>query len=276
MVVDKNSIKEFKRNSITVNDIDNIKIPKGIEFDISHITKIDNDYYYFKNASVIGSFFSRNNIFNIINELLGTYYSKLLDLDTVEYDIGMSDDFLFSISKLFYKDNVEYQYINKKYKTTSIMCYDPLNMFQYLSLLDQIEDRELLNNYLKLIAVDLKMGQLDRHNYNIILCNENNKTSLAPIYDYSSSFSLSSYSWNTKIYDNPLLVVGKSSFALTMLSKNFPQINEYLDVLYSSSIIDVLNFIQDEKNIRLNKSEIKHYIMTETNNNKILCKVLRK
>lgn len=63
------------------------------------------------------------------------------------------------------------------------------DMYCFRSKLSQF-DEILTDELLKLIVLDLKMGQMDRHGHNLML-KKNIKTGvidLAPIYDYSRSY----------------------------------------------------------------------------------------
>ena len=111
-----NNILRFKKNNTI--DYSNLFIPKNMFVCRDNIVKIDNNYYYIKNKRMINCIFKDYN--SIINEIIGSYFCKILELDSLDYDIGICRNNVYSISKYFYNNNYTYDYINKYFINISV------------------------------------------------------------------------------------------------------------------------------------------------------------
>ncbi|MBR1413390.1 MAG: hypothetical protein IJ574_01815 [Bacilli bacterium] len=246
----------FKPKKLTDEEIIESNIPNNLKTVIDKTIMINNEYYYSKTI----------NEESLINELIGTYLAKLINLDAVDYKIGNYNDNLYALSKLFYNQQFDYTYVHNYYNkyasannTSLLKCM--FSPFIYIedSMVELVENKEMINNILKLILLDIKMGQVDRHIFNLLIKinKETKQVDLAPIYDFSYSYV---DNLNTYIYENPFIELKENIFSLKAFSLKYPQIKEYLDILLHTNIQDVLNDIEDKNNIKIDNKYIDKYI----------------
>lgn len=98
MILNKNSdIINFDLKNIPIKEMESINIPYYLKPRmIMGVVKIDGEYYYAKSI----------NDKKMLNELIGTYLSKYIGLDTVDYKIGIYNGSMYALSKLFYEEGV--------------------------------------------------------------------------------------------------------------------------------------------------------------------------
>ena len=79
MIINKSSnIIEFDTGNVTKEEINNLSIPPYLKNNVIHgVVKIDGEFYYAKYIDE----------FKMINELIGTFLSTYIGLDTVDYKI---------------------------------------------------------------------------------------------------------------------------------------------------------------------------------------------
>lgn len=259
----------FERNQ-QVNNFDEIHsfTNKFISSILLPITVYENEYYCYK---VVNS--------NLMTkELIGSYLAKKISLSTVDYKIGYANENFYVLSKLFYQSGFFYTDFLNYFRITSFFN---VNLFQFLfsfiylnesGVLKKIKNKELVIDLLKLTALDLKMGQVDRHNRNLLLKIDSNKeASLAPVFDYGLSY----LSRNLEIYENPAVTIGKGKFSLLSFAHDFPEFREYVYFLYNTSIEDTLKDIECEQDIKFEKDEFDFYIKKDNEYNKILKKIIK-
>jgi len=255
MIINNNSkILHFEPQKINSKEI---YIPSNHLSMLPAITKIDDKYYYIKSVKPKG----------LINELIGSNLSKKIELNSVDYKIGICDNSLYALSEVFFEPNYSYSYCYDKYNTTAIEMYLKKRVIyeryylSYLKMLKNINNKEMLLQILKLILIDLKMGQTDRNDHNIMLKtdNETNETTLASIYDFEESYE-ERPSLNEKYYyDNSFIILRKNFLSLFMFLQHFPFIKEYLKTLCDISILQVLDEIEKEFQIEFHTEEKKYY-----------------
>ncbi|MCI8778376.1 MAG: hypothetical protein HFI87_04445 [Bacilli bacterium] len=230
---------------ISEKDADKIYIPRRIlaeeqRLSLDKLVMVNDEIYYIKYD-------------NIINELIGSFLAKKINLYSVDYQIG-----------IFNNKDYEYFYPNDyskfKINPSSIICQNPITyMYCFKSKLKQF-DCNLIDELLKLIALDLKMGQLDRSGSNLMI-KKNIKTEVvdfAPIYDYSNSyFTILPFEYYINVY----LFIRNNNCSLKRLTKKFPQIMEYIDILKNIDMEEILKSIEKEKNVELEYDE-KEYRLT--------------
>ncbi len=205
--------------------------------------------------------------YRMINELIGSYLAKKLDLDTVDYEIGKTATGLQALSKPFYEEGYDYQYFNdylhlSRYPKRSFLeKVNPFHSYCVTTGLDILKGTTLYEDALKVTAVDLKMSQVDRHGNNLqVKVKEAKAVSLAPIYDYSESYIIGD---SATIYRSPLVWVRKNRTSLEELIRRHPELWEYLEYLISLSICDILENIGDEKEIEFTGDEMFNYMKSQ-------------
>lgn len=238
---------------------------------LTNVVRIDDKYFYAKACSTT----------EIINELIGTYLSKLVGLDVVDYRIGKTNvksDTYYALSEIFYRDGFDYTTVEDCYmgmrpddsqiynKGISGVCVCDT------TVLDIISEDDLIQNVLKLTAVDLKMGQTDRYNYNVVLRNNGTNYELEKIFDFSSSYGVDTNTYSSSCYYNPFLVVKKNTISLLMLAYRYKLIKQSITILGNTPLYDVIKDIEELFNITIEDKDIMNHIEMDNN----ICKILRK
>lgn len=260
MIIHENS-KIIKVNPREITK-EEIFLPKGFDSIRSSIFEVDGKYYYPKIVDTK----------KMINELLGTYFSKMIGLDAVDYQLGIHNNQLYILSEVFYNPEFTYSHCYNLYDTNAINMYYKKRQFfekyylNYFKMFDKITNPNMLTQLLKLIAVDLKMGQTDRGDRNLILKtkNETNDTDLAPIYDFSDSYEENPTQSEKYYYDNSFVILRKNFFSLFMFCQKNPEILDYLKILCNISTNQVLEEIENDKQIIISDYE-KHYYEEKDN-----------
>ena len=205
----------------------------------------------------------------LVNELIGSYLAKLIDLNAVDYKIGVYYGKLFALSKLFYKEDFDYDYVGK---CKCIYDVDKLDNEYLDDNLPQVFPI-LRNRLLKLALLDIKMYQCDRCSDTNIMLKKSKKTDfidLAPVYDFGFAYPPSFA--EKQIYVNKFLVVRKNKESLKLLLDKYPQINETLNILANIDMNTIIRDIQDQHEILIGE-DIKNNLITQ---NKEITKVLKK
>ena len=222
-------------------DVSNMKayIPNNLENSvfIHKICNIDGSLYYAKRV------WAKEEEDCLVNELIGSYLSRLIDLDAVDYKIGKQGQYIYALSKLFYEEDFDYEY-SKKYNSN----FD-LDSMNKKFIIDNLPNEypHIREKLLKLALLDIKMGQYDRYNETNIMLKKSKITNfidLAPIYDFGFSYPLPTI-WNKDafvLYTNYFLTIRKNEESLQMLLNKYPQI---YDIMYKLADIDMNSIIKD-------------------------------
>lgn len=260
-------------NCLTEEEDAKVFIPSNFKWINQHVSVLsyNGDFYVAKNTN-------RLKIRNVRNELIGSYLAKAINLDAVEYkiaereiEIGYGlciDDVEYKIterriengyglciaSKLFF--DAAYKYDNAyaffRCAPDEHLTDEDKNSLSFLcktEFLEQIEDKSLRSAILKLIMLDLKMFQRDRHEENIIFKTKDGITLMEKAFDFGESYIVDN------LYGNPFLLLQKNEASLEALAKKFPEISHYASILSSIDIRDVLYTIQNEESIIFNEEE---------------------
>lgn len=262
---DDSKVIHISKIGISSDDASMFYIPKTAysmkKYDFfSNLVIIDGEIYYVKYD-------------NILNELIGSFLAKKIELDSVDYQIGIYCNLKYTVSKLFY--DREYNYFYPKYfpefkHFSSKVHSNPItDIYCFRSHLKQFDDK-VKDELLKLIALDLKMGQSDRHGQNLMLkqCIETGVVDLAPIYDYGRSYT--PFDFPFKYYQNVYFQIRNNHTSLTKLAKKYPQIMEYIDILKNIEMDEILEAIALDKNIKVEDGERCHLINRDKEYTKIL------
>ncbi len=262
----------FTPHKLTSNEIQRLYIPRGLEKIVESITEVDGKYYYYKKVD-----------FNqLINEFIGSYFSKQISLDAVDYQLGICNGEIYALSPIFYNQDYEYHdcqdYFGKIANHKLTESESPISRI-YLkedSILELINNTTMLLNILKLTFLDIKMGQIDRNNLGNIMIKKaklNGLVDLAPVIDFESSYDDSPPYPEFYFYDNPFIVLRKNRLSLSSLIKKHPQILDTVNVLATLKIRDALTQIQREKRIILSGEELRYYEEKDKNYSKVLQKI---
>lgn len=272
MIINSNShIKQLNLRPLEQQEIDSLHIPPQISGISRSITEIDGKYYYFKKV----------NSTQMINELIGSYLSKKMTLRAVDYQISIHNDTLFAISEIFFRSEFTYSTCLDLYGTIAqrILKEKPVRypgfFLNQTDLLKLINNPDMLQSILKLASIDLKMGQTDRHNQNITLetSTKTGQTTLAPIYDFSSSYEIDPPYSGYLFYDNPFISLRKNKRSLSALCREFPEIIDHIEALTSLPITTILSDIEKENGITISEQEKFWYERKDKEYTKVLTKI---
>lgn len=258
----------FQDNSVKERDLKSIYIPSNYSDITNCLVKIGDTIYYCKG----------NSLHFMTNELIGTYLAKRLGLDTVDYQIGIreSDGHFFALSEIFYEEGYQYQSAceflkQHHYKNCFQMLPGDIRTilpsYYRMKTLKLYKGTPFYDSNLKLIALDLKMIQRDRHDENLqVKIDSKGTIDLAPIYDYGRS-----YKYPFKVaYANPFAFIRFTESTLEHLFKHYPELKEYVFFLSSISIDEILSSIEEEKSVVFTPEErIEYQIAQELSENVI-------
>ena len=243
-------IKDFTKKPLDKDEITSLHIPPNKAKIRSRIVKINEKYYYSKMVSSP----------EMLNELIGSFLAKQLNLEAVDYQIGIYKGDLYALSELFYDENHIYPRFAQHFSETE------KNQIEFLksaglgelylkqpNISKLVNDEQLANKILKLIALDLKMEQTDRHSENVMLRKKikTGTLDLAPIFDFGNSYFEKTKYPDKYFYDNPFIIVRKNKLSLNALSRQNPEIIDFARTLIDIPIEDVLTEIEKEKQITI-------------------------
>lgn len=272
MILNNSSeITYFDDTPISIAEQVSLGFPRNMRYYARNVVKIDGKYYYAKKC----------NTNTLINELLGTYYSGLIGLDVVDYRIGKTNtdlSYLYAVSEIFYKDDYSYTTVEDIFAG---LRPDDTKAFSrglgsiYVcdtSVLSLINSPQLVEGALKMTAVDLKMGQVDRYNYNVILRDDGTEKELEKVFDFGWSYAVGMND-NKSCYYNPFLVVKRNTISLWGLAYRYPQICESAAILSDAPLYDVLKDIEKRFNVKIEDRDIPGYIDLDKKYSKMLKKL---
>lgn len=249
MVISADS-KVLKFRCFENNDdsFDDSFIPDAYSYIISNLTRVDGEVYYYKDVSQ----------YRMLNELIGSYLAKKIQLDSVDYQIGIleneQNNNLYALSKVLFERDYDYLETFDYLGTTN---FKELGYFESLispfyfcmtRLLNLVDNDKLKEDILKLTVLDLRMGQTDRHTGNLMLKKDSTgMVRLAPVFDYGMSYLVSpDYCYP---YDNPFLIVKKNKLSLRALASKYPEIVDLVEFICKIDVNDVLEEIIHDKQI---------------------------
>ena len=257
MNINKNSIilmSDTKKISHILNP--NLYVPRKEAWIKKDIVSYENEYFHVKKTSSQ----------ELINELLGSYLSQKINLDAVDNRIAIDDNYnLYALSRIFYERN------NRYFKVYEF-GYNTYYMYDYKikkdNILDSIQEsysKLLLDELLKMIALDLKMMQSDRNASNIIFKITKHGYQLSKVYDFGEA-----YTGKFGSYFNPFIILFLNKNSLKKLIRQYPNIGEYIEKLNNIKIVEALEEISVRFNITFSKSEYEFYMKKDEEITKIL------
>lgn len=273
-VNDSSSILTFEQISIPQKELKRIGVTHDIHDMERHVVKINGKYYYSKVCT--------NK--ELINELIGTYLCKLVGLDVVDYQIGRlancdSSNNYYALSEIFYRNNYFYSTVRDYFDMipddTKVYSEGIDSLFNCeTSVLDMVSDKKLEEAVLKMSSVDIKMGQIDRHNYNVMLrLAMNGKVELEKLYDFGCAYDDDPPYPEFYCYDNPFLIVRKNFISLNRLAARYPYIIKSAKLLSEVPLYDVLKEIEKRFSIYIEDKDIPGYLVMDKEFSKVLRKI---
>lgn len=270
----ENKIVYFTPLKLNDDEISKLNLSQGNKSIVDSITKIDDNYYFYKKVST----------YEMINELIGSYMCKEMELDAVDYKIGKlaGEVLYYALSKVFYEEDYIYSYCYKYFGDIGYEVSDIQNSFKYFkycntNILNKVESYKMISDILKLTLIDLKMGQCDRDTYSNLMLKiskTDEKMELAPIYDFGRAYCDDFYNPNPNFYINPFIALRKNKRSLLEFSTKYPEIRDFTKTLVDLQIGDVLGEISKQKGIIFNSNEINYYHKKDKEYTKLLKKML--
>ena len=270
---DSSEIIYFDNISIPISDQVSLGFPKKMRYYAHNVVVIDGKYYYAKKCTTN----------TLINELLGTYFSNLIGLDVVDYRIGKTNNdlsYLYALSEIFYKDDYTYTTVEDMFaslRPDDTRAYSKGLGSLYVcdtSILSLINSPQLIDSALKMTAVDLKMGQVDRYNYNVVLRDNGIEKELEKVFDFGWSYDIYRDDNIKVFYNNPFILVKKDYVSLSMLASRYPEFGRCAAILSSAPVGDVIRDIEKENNIKVTNEDFKYYVEKDKEYTKVLRKSL--
>ena len=202
----------------------------------------NNNYYFFKRYPSSDEFAERR----YVNELIGEKLCDILDLDSVHYEFAKLGNRYGLASKSFNKPHNKYYFMPDLYLPDD--CANLKNLERIRERCKSDEEFNTLTSELsKLIAVDMYMKQTDRNKSNIQFRKDKTGLHIAPMYDFEFA------------YLNP-----NSKYLITLCGiddylKEYKEVNDHLDKLNDIGIDNILESIEDERNIVIQHEVKNHY-----------------
>lgn len=272
MILNNSSeVIHFEKTPISQSELLGLGFPKNMRNYINNVVTIDGKYYYVKKCSTS----------TLINELLGTYFSSLIGLDSVDYRIGCNTNestYLYAVSEIFYRDDYSYTTVEDAMaylRPDDSKAYSRSLGSLYIcdtSVLSMISSEQIINGALKMTAVDLKMGQVDRYNYNVILRDNGMEKEIEKIFDFGWSYAVG-INDNKYCYYNPFLTVRRNTISIWGLACKYPQIRKSAAILCEIPVYDALKEIEKRFNVKIEDRDIPRYIELDQDYSKLLRKI---
>jgi hypothetical protein len=195
----------------------------------------DSTWYYYKKEDVNAGY-----PFSITDELLGSYLSKKLGLDSVSYQVAFNKNTYGVASINFKKDGFSYTTYKDLFKEIPFYI-----LFSDIDSLDK-EQLEILNKLLKLLSLDIYMLQKDRCNANLQfeIDKQTQYINIAKLYDFSNC--------DFKVGQSGLFyksVLGNvDEIIIQKIIRKYPHFKEYISFLLEESMEKTWNEICDDYN----------------------------
>lgn len=225
LITEDTPILNLPKNSISISDkyseLGFLSSHKKAMFYVDMMYFLNNDWYYFK---VEESYFYQ---FYLIDELMGSYLARFINLDAVSYSVAKVDDCIGLASQNFKKDRFDY-YFSEELSLNSSCDFTNIYILKSFCK-DDNNAQELVDSILKLFALDIYMLQNDRCYLNLQfqINRMNHAFSLSPIYDFSNCLG----GVRKERMRLPNVVLPLNDTTIPMLCRYFPKFSEYLNML---------------------------------------------
>lgn len=241
----KNSLLNIRNVIPTSKELKDEIFISDLSYLHAKFTKIDDIWYFWKYVDD----------YQLLNELIGSLLAKHIELDTAEYIPALdSNGKLIVISKNFREPGFKYFMSNKLFNGATITYNEYLSKINYNTDSLKKLDSSLRTQILSLCILDLYMGQYDRHSGNLMF-KVDTIPSLAPIYDYSSSFdgNLKEY------YQNPFVILNIDYDAIKRFLNEYPEMFSALQKLTNIDMCDILKELEEKYSLVLDNETFKTY-----------------
>lgn len=254
MIIDDERVTHYNKIELTEEKYKNMfnKVLTDNR-ELTNLVNIDECWYYQKPLKET----------KIINELIGSYLAKILNLDTVEYILGKNNiDKDYTVLSKYFK-SMEKEYLEAEdFVDKTVNGYINFPLFQtdlyckteYLKQLNVNQRKKVL----KVTMLDLYMSQIDRNSSNLLFEKKDENITLSKVFDYASSFS------KMKCYFNPFVELNVEEKSIYRLIMDYPESYMYLYDLVNNDIENVLNLIEENYPIKIDANLKKQYIESDS------------
>lgn len=245
----KRHIKKILRNKL------NISFEEYDELLKDYLVRLSDGYYYSK---MIG-------LKEFCCEAIGRYLCRKVNLETTNLEI----------SKILYDEII---IVTPNYRKKNNYYYSLEDNFEFEDVITNYNDwyfedldKELQDELLKLIAVDLMMEQTDRYARNMEVYSDINVNKhLSPIIDFAFAFeNRDNYS-----YFNPYIVIEKIPRVISLFYNKYPEGFPYFEEVFSSCNEELYTYIEDNYPVKVD-IEIKDDIRKTVDKNQKILKLVR-
>lgn len=276
LITDKTPIITLKNDSHVslatkekVLGSDNYSLSKKDDY-LKMMYIMNNIWYYFKKEEENASY-----PMYLFDELMGSYMASLLSLKSLEFFIAQTKHEIGLASKNFRNNNCTYHFGNFLHETSEkeygISLGRDIGNLDALRILCNNTDNtlQLIDEFIRLLAIDSYMLQTDRGPANIQFAvdNETKETHLGTIYDFSNCKDEVA-SWG--IYLKNCIVIVEE-LGMPLLIRECPEYLEYVSLLIDQGFASSWDKICD--NYCFNKEtrsyeEVKKYYKVKENKQK--------
>lgn len=247
--------------------------------ELAYILNIDRDIlsrkdYWYKYKGELYYLKKRNIITYILNELLGEYMSRYMELPTIVYELALEDEKVVGLlSKNFRRCDKEYK------MTYDLGTIDALRLNYALSIFSR--NKELHEMLIRLIIKDYFVCMRDR-NVNTLCEKSSFHVSVAPLFDYEKSFSRDYF---CDVYYNPLFTKNKRGMStvqgidmdiLSMLMKYDKYFQDQFDKMMEFDMVRCLDNLRDYYKINIPEEVGSYYVEFNNNRKEELIESLKK
>lgn len=225
----------------------------------------NHEYYYLK---------KRTTITCILNELLGEYISRYMELPTITYELALENQKIVGLlSKNFRRKD-------KKYIRACDLGFLDIFRLNYALSINS-KDRELHETLIRIVVKDYFVCMRDRL-INTLCEKKFNHIGVAPSYDYELSFDEAIF---CDIYTNPLFQKYKKGSSIpraidldiiNSLMQNDDYFQEQFAKILEFDMVRCLDNLRDYYKINIPEEVAKYYVEFTNNRKEKLTKSLKK
>lgn len=217
----------------------------------------------------------------LLNELIGMYYARLLDIDTVEYTIKRrcNRDFyrnnVYLLSENFWNSN--HLDVKNLIVPNDQVGINENNSNQKLRVVDlsRIASDLLIEDIIKMTSIHLVMRQDDSNMTNFCFRRENGVIRLGKLFDYEHAYFMGPENYSGPLmYSNPFLDVEISKDGFKELIDMFPIAYSIFKALIDIEYRFILNEIEKNYPIQIDDNYKDELASKDEEIRKIMKKVL--
>lgn len=188
----------------------------------------------------------------ILNEIIGVYLSKHMELDTIDYDLAYDGDTIVGLfSKNFRKKNVDYVYYQELTDDEKIFIE---RVLFWCAKTDRA--KEYKKQYTDYLIRNFYANQGDRV-FNVLCHRKKGLVYLSTLYDYEMSFF---HSDEISLID-PFIIQDEFSYdLLNRLRKKDKCFDDSIEKVFAFNMESTLERIRDDFKIRIPDVVMEHYI----------------